>query len=339
MRLEIDPLEATAERDVDAVLALLHAAGRVDVPDFPPACPYDLRAALREAVSFRRTERYIARVGDTVVGHLQLLLPRLENREQAELELTVHPGHRRRGVGRALYSMATMRLRELGRKRIIAQTVEAVPGGPARGHAGRAFATALGATPALTEVRRRWDAASADAAALATMQATARAKASGYQVVTWQGVTPEEYAGDVAYLNSRLNSDAPTGQLDWEANRIDAERQLEGEAAAQARGMRLYSAAARHEATGRVVAVTKLTSHRSSPWHAWQWITLVDPPHRGRRLGALVKVANLEFARTSQPELRVIDTWNAAANQHMISINEQMGFHPVDAWVYWQREI
>jgi hypothetical protein len=37
--------------------------------------------------------------------------------------------------------------------------------------------------------------------------------------------------------------------------------------------------------------------------------------------------------------VRYIDTWNAAVNVHMISINERMGFRPVDAWIDWQTDI
>jgi hypothetical protein len=37
--------------------------------------------------------------------------------------------------------------------------------------------------------------------------------------------------------------------------------------------------------------------------------------------------------------LRVINTWNAAVNDHMISINEALGFRPVDALVNWQQEV
>ena len=31
-----------------------------------------------------------------------------------------------------------------------------------------------------------------------------------------------------------------------------------------------------------------------------------------------------------------MDTWNAAVNDHMISINEAMGFRPVDGWNNFQ---
>ncbi|MCW2641807.1 MAG: family N-acetyltransferase [Dactylosporangium sp.] len=64
-----------------------------------------------------------------------------------------------------------------------------------------------------------------------------------------------------------------------------------------------------------------------------------SPPHRGHRLGTIVKIANLRHAMAGEPALRVINTWNAAVNDHMISINEALGFRPVDALVNWQQEV
>jgi hypothetical protein len=79
---------------------------------------------------------------------------------------------------------------------------------------------------------------------------------------------------------------------------------------------------------------------RSCSWGAGgQLITLVDPPHRGHRLGTIVKIANLRYAMAGEPALRVVDTWNAAVNDHMISINEAIGFRAMDALVDWQRTI
>lgn len=73
--------------------------------------------------------------------------------------------------------------------------------------------------------------------------------------------------------------------------------------------------------------------------HAWQQITIVDPAHRGHRLGLLVKLANLSFVLEKEPQLRTLDTWNAAVNDHMIGINEAIGFRAYDSWVSWQAEL
>ncbi len=94
-----------------------------------------------------------------------------------------------------------------------------------------------------------------------------------------------------------------------------------------------------HEPSGQVVAWTLIDLGPSADWHAFQQITIVDPAHRGHRLGLLTKVENLRWVLHHEPALRVIDTWNAAENRHMITINEQLGFRPVDAWTDWQLTI
>ncbi len=155
---------------------------------------------------------------------------------------------------------------------------------------------------------------------------------AGYRTVAWRGPVAEEYVVDVARLESRLLVDAPTGDLVIEAERVDAARFREIERIQRLRGRRRYHVGAVHQATGRMVAWTMIDRGPSTPWHAWQEITIVDPAHRGHRLGLLVKVENLRHALVHEPALAAIDTWNAAVNDHMISINEQLGFRPVDAW-------
>jgi RimJ/RimL family protein N-acetyltransferase len=52
----------------------------------------------------------------------------------------------------------------------------------------------------------------------------------------------------------------------------------------------------------------------------------VTRPHRGHRLGLLVKAAMLEWLAEAEPQLERIVTGNAAVNQHMIAINQQLGY-------------
>ena len=58
-------------------------------------------------------------------------------------------------------------------------------------------------------------------------------------------------------------------------------------------------------------------------------------PHRGRRLGLLVKLEMLVLLTGREPQLATIITGNADANQHMIAINEQLGFTELDRWRSW----
>lgn len=337
--IDIRTLDRGDDDTIDAALAVQRAAREVDTPDFPPPCRDSFVGLLRHEVSAVRREFRVARAGDEVVGYLELTLPLRDNTDNSEITLEVHPAHRRRGVGRALYGYAVETLHALGRKRTAGYTTDGLPGGPERDVAGSAFAAAMGAKAALTEVRRRLDLSVADTARYPELLAAAWDRAGGYRLVRWQDRVPEAYAADVGYLDSRLVTDAPMGDLVWEPEKIDTSRIREGEAARAARGIRGYSVGVVHEASGRLVALTALGIERSNPWHAFQWITIVDPEHRGHRLGMVVKLENLRYAREHEPELRVIDTWNAAVNDNMISINEAIGFRTVDAAVAWQQEV
>ncbi|MEU4782383.1 GNAT family N-acetyltransferase, partial [Micromonospora sp. NPDC023633] len=178
-----------------------------------------------------------------------------------------------------------------------------------------------------------------DHAGLAASLAEARSRAAGYRTVRWQGRTPGEYVADIAYLDGRLMADAPLGDVEWEPERIDVERVRGIERALEARGRRRYHTGVRHEASGQVVAWTLLDVGASADWHAFQQITIVDPEHRGHRLGLLAKVENLRHLLAHEPAVRAIDTFNAAENAHMVRINEQLGFRPVDGWTDWQLTI
>ncbi|GHJ11635.1 hypothetical protein TPA0907_60020 [Micromonospora humidisoli] len=204
---------------------------------------------------------------------------------------------------------------------------------------GAAFAAALGARPALVDVRRRLDVTALDRDRLAALRAGAQSTAAGYRTVRWHGHPPPEHLADLAYLEGRLLADAPLGDLEWEPERMDAERLQGMERALDARGVRRYSVAAVHGASGRLVAWSVLSLAANTTRHAWQQITIVDPAHRGHRLGLLCKAENLEHTLAYEPELGAVDTYNAAANSHMIAINEQLGFRPVAGSTEWQLTI
>jgi RimJ/RimL family protein N-acetyltransferase len=122
----------------------------------------------------------------------------------------------------------------------------------------------------------------------------------------------------------------------WEAEAVDAAQVRAIESARDARLRRTHHSGVVHAATGRLVGWTHLVLTGGQDRHAWQDTTIVDPDHRGRRLGLLVKIENLRYALRRESGLQVIDTFNAAENDHMISINEAIGFRRVDMWTQWQ---
>jgi len=322
MSVSIGPMESP-----DEAYRIRHAEWEHSRPDMPDMSLAAYRTAVTTGWPGRRYEHYIARLDDVPAGLLQLDLPQLDNLATIEVELKVLPSARRRGVGGALFELAVERARAEGRKHLIASTDERHPD-------GAAFARSVGAVCGLEEVRGRLDLKTTDRARLEALLADARAHAADYRLIRWTGVPPDEIIADVAYLDSRFNSDAPVGDLAIEPERTDAEQIREGELNRARRGQTTFHTGAMHG--DRLVAWTMVASQEASPHHAWQNITLVDPPHRGHRLGLLVKLANLEFVRESRPELEVIDTFNAASNEHMLRINREMGFRPVDSLIEWQ---
>ncbi|MGK5445242.1 GNAT family N-acetyltransferase [Micromonospora sp. URMC 105] len=336
MGISITPVEPDDQTAVDAAYQIGAAANDADVPDLPPYCRRRFEALVRHPMPGLVVHWALARLDGVPAGWLRLDLPQLDNTDNAAAELVVHPAYRRQGVGRALHEHGVRLLRDAGRKRVVGEVVSALPGGPARDSAGSAFAAAAGARPALTEVRRRLDTTALDRAAVDTLLAGARSAAAGYRPVRWRQGTPEEYVHDVAYLEGRMMTDTPLGDLQWEQERVDADRIRGTERALDLRGSRRYHVGAVDEASGRLVAWSMLSLGASADWHAWQQSTIVDPAHRGRRLGLLTKIENLRHVLAHEPALRVIDTFNAAENGHMIRINEQLGFRPVDELTEWQ---
>lgn len=94
-----------------------------------------------------------------------------------------------------------------------------------------------------------------------------------------------------------------------------------------------------HEATGAVAGMTDLGVNRDRREVAYQWDTIVDPDHRGQGLGLLLKAHNLALLRSSAPEARWVNTWNALSNTHMVAVNDRLGFVPVERWSEWELDL
>jgi hypothetical protein len=120
----------------------------------------------------------------------------------------------------------------------------------------------------------------------------------------------------------------------WDADRIRRAEQTLIEA-----GQRLYAVAAMHEQSGHLAAITLIGTDPGTPGWGFQALTAVLPDHRGNRLGLRVKVAMLEQLISDRPDIRRIMTGNAGANQHMIAINEQLGFEVASVHRRWELDL
>lgn len=326
MHVTVRPLDAASEPDVDASYRIQAAAAGRDVPDLPPRSVVDHRGQYRYPWPGRPQFHWLAEADGETVGTLDITLHTLDNLHLAEAELIVHPDHRRRGVGRALYAHAVDFARGRGRRVLTTGYVSQLPGGPPRDPAHAAFAEAMGVKAASTGVRRRLDLDQVDAESWDRLYADSLPRAEGYSMVRWTGSSPEAYVADLAALDSRIMLDAPMGDLEYEPFKVDVARIRATDETERARGMRSYHAGMRHDASGRIVAWTAINFDAEATGHAWQGITIVDPVHRGHRLGLLIKIENLRHVRQHEPALRLIDTWNSAENTYMIAINDTLSF-------------
>ena len=331
MKIDVVPFGDTDEAAIRQAYEISRAAGLDEAPDIPPFSAQTFASGIRRPNPGYAFERAIGYLDGQPAGYLSLEMPQLDNLDNGAIELSVTPSLRRRGVGRALYSYGVQRARASGRKRLVAETVQ--------GSGGEAFATAMGASPALAETRSRLDLTTADQDRLDAMLAESWTHADGYRFVKWDGVPPDEFIDDVAALDSRFFTDAPLGELDWEPEKVDADRVRRAEQQRLDRGFGRFHGGVVHLGSGRLVGWTTLSGPDDTPAHLWQNITIVDPAHRGHRLGMVVKLENLRHAREHRPELTAVDTANASSNEHMLAINVAMGFRAVDSWMEWQQTI
>jgi hypothetical protein len=89
-----------------------------------------------------------------------------------------------------------------------------------------------------------------------------------------------------------------------------------------------------------MAALTGLSVAPEVPEWGRQDPTMVARPHRGHRLGMLVKAAMLEWVATAEPGLRMIQTGNADGNAHMIAINEQLGYELLQpGWQFYTIDV
>jgi len=313
----IDPADASAVRKlVDLTLA----ARAVDDPTSPPWSPRVIKLRMTLGLPVRGPGELWSAPGDVpggLAGGYWLQLPDTDNLSSAWLDLFVHPAARRRGLGTALLRHAMERTAANGRSLLA---------GPAiKGSAGEAFARRAEATVGLADVRRVLEVPRIPAGHIVRCRKNAAAAAAGYALTSWLGRTSDEHLKGVVAMELALN-DAPASPSvepeAWDEQRVRDRK----DGWIEAVGARGYHLAAISDATGEMAALTELAVYPDVPAWGFQGGTVVARPHRGHRLGMLVKAAMLEWLAEAEPQLERIVTHNSASNSHMIAINEELGF-------------
>jgi len=276
-----------------------------------------------------------------------------DNPHLAHVTLMVRPTLEGRGIGAVLLARAEEIARLDGRTTVIVpsnHSPEPPPGPDAldaptgagrvpAGSRGARFARSHGYT--LEQVER----ASVlrlpvDPARLDTLEhEAARAAGDDYRLRTWWDEVPDAWQDEVANLWTRMSTDVPSADLDVEESPWDAARVRSHLADMAGRHQHLLLTVVEHVPTGTLAAFSVLQVPVPDVAFAFQEDTLVLREHRGRRLGMLVKVANLRAYTDRRPGERRINTWNAQENEHMLAINVALGFEPVGVAAVWQKKL
>ncbi len=321
---------ATDTEHVRSCFDIVAAAQRLDDPDTPVRSLTSFGNRWTSGFGGNPRQSWLG-VDDAgqPVGCYLLTLPDRENPTIGWCTLAVSIARRRSGAGRALLGHCIGQARLAGRVRLASEAPDGSP--------GAAFAAALGATSGIAEVNRRLDLDPGQPGRLARIRAAASQHAIGYSLVSWIGASSADTLADQASLSAAM-ADAPR-DAGVEPEPWDAERITSLEEVCLGSGQQFYSVAARHDKTGRLVAITQVFTDPGTPDWGFQMITAVLPEHRGHRLGLLVKAEMLALLTAHEPALRHIITGNAESNRHMIAINEQLGFTPGVAYRSWDLDL
>lgn len=315
---------------VEAVAALRTAADSVDAPWSPPVTADFWERRLRHGWDGEVPRTYLGTLPEdgsvVVVGELEA--SEWDNHHLAWLGVHVDPAHRRRGLGSAMLAHLQAEATALGRTSLGLDGWDS--------ESTRGFAERHGYQQRYVEAIRRQHLPSVDLEALEPAYAEALDRAGDYELVRIAGRTPPELMDSVAAMVVAIN-DAPTDELDIEDEVFPPERVAAYEAAQEARGHRLYRVLARHRATGELAGHTVVGVESLRPGQAGQHDTSVLRAHRGHRLGFLLKAEMVRWLREVEPGVVHVETGNAASNDHMIEVNEQLGYELVGNVLCFQR--
>ena len=332
----VDPSDDT---ELAEWAAVLRASDEDLWPDLTGFTLPDIRAFARYRSRWKRYDLLAAREpGGPILGVGMMELPQRDNVRSAEVTVAVHPAHRRRGVGTAIVEGMAEHGRIDGRD--VLNSIVDVPLDQVADHPSLFFAPKVGFEPMLDGNVRHLSVPMDTARMVALRAEVAQARdADAYRVLTFEAPWPAEYVRDQCALFKCMSTDEPHGDEGHEEEIWDAERVEENDALRVARGARFLVAVAQHVATARLVACTELAINTGSPEQAWQLLTVVEPGHRGHRLGLAIKLANIDQLGERAPEVRVVVTGNASVNAPMIAVNEMMGFEVASYGNFWQKNL
>ena len=260
-------------------------------------------------------------VGFGLVNHMRWAFVPTKYR----IDITVHPEHRGRGHGSALYDAVLDAVRARAGKTVAAAAKESMADGVR-------FLTKRG----FREVKRDWESRlfvkGFDFARFG--QADGRVAKQGIRIATLE----DEMERDSEALSKAFelvqdcrmdipSVDPPTRNTFEEFRREDID-------APSALLDAFYVAI---DKDGRYLGVSNMFRSLDDPTFLWQGITGVRREARGKGIATALKLRTVHYA--IEKGVEHIKTWNDVHNAPMLSINEAMGFARQPAWISYEKDL
>jgi GNAT superfamily N-acetyltransferase len=329
--VDVDLREITVDEEaaVAAYVAVENAC-LVDAPWWPASTVFRQRMQMMHGDGTETARYFLVQHGGETVGRLAVHLPLHDNLDLCWIELAVHPDHRRRGHGSAAMDLAFALMAAEDRVKVGWFGWD--------GEQTRGFADSRGSDVKSVAVCRRQHVRELEAGLADRIYDEARPHATEYELLRVPGRVPDDLLPAFLDATAAIN-DAPRDGLEVEDEVFSPERNRAFEAALMASGFRIYRVLARHVASGEVAGVTSVIVDGETSTHAHQLDTSVVGAHRGHRLGLLLKADMLRWLAQSEPLLATIDTFNAESNDHMVAVNDRLGYRVMGRELQYQDEI
>lgn len=302
-----------------------------------PGTPWPAWEVTRRTLPAHDPERVVvilAAIDDReMVGAAMVKLPQRSNLHLAEVDVQVRPSRRREGIATALLAEAERLAAGAGRRTVVAEGFVPPDGaGPASSFAA-ATGFAVAHRESIKELRRDDYVARRDA-----LRARVGDAADDYLVVTFDTACPEEHLTSFGRLISSLSSQVPLGELELERSTWSPDRIRSAEERLRRIGRHALTALA-IAPDGSVVGSSDVRVDDADPTSGQVGVTIVDPGHRGRRLGLVLKLATHDLALASYPLLETVTTSNAKVNLHMNAVNEVLGYRTIETLLELQKHL
>ena len=308
-RMSTEIVPEDPERPLEAILPRLRAK---------PANQWSARVRARDAKG---------NVVGFVGGGRSLNEP--ENAHVMWCETQVHPDHRRKGLGRALFREFVAACEGQHPKLLfMGMTNDRAP-------SGGEFLRRAGAQPGLPMKTNQLDLASVDRTKIAEW---AQIASPGYRLERVDQAVPARLIKPYIASSAGMN-DAPKGDLNFGDWILTEEQIRDREDWFKQVGVQWWLIVAVHVATGEGAGFTDVTYDPKQPWVIWQQGTATAPGHRGHKLGLWMKAAMLDRILRERLEAKYIRTGNANTNAQMLGINTQLGFTVAWQSILWQLPI